>query len=92
MTTKQFIGKAIKGGWKNFSLNDIQVIEQEENYRTIFEAVSYSPHEIIHLGTAHEIFLDPLAWQSAGYGRIEALELVNHIWDGGTIEEFLKNL
>ena len=38
------------------------------------------------------LFLDPKAWQCAGYGRKEALELTNHIWDGGTIESYLKTL
>lgn len=64
MTIKQFIEKAIEGGWVFRS--SIKV------YRVTFDHPKY-PHsvtldsaEVIVSTLVHEILLDPLAWQAVG--------------------------
>jgi len=49
----------------------------------------------IGIGREYEILLDPLFWHclfGQKYGRIKALEFINHIFDGKTAEQYFEQV
>lgn len=65
MTIKEFIQKAIQGGWGNFTTEEREKAEQ---------MVSEPLREM----TAAEILLDPLAWQAVG--KVEGWGVTDRCW------------
>ncbi len=96
MTIKQFIEKAIEGGWEGLG-----TIEDFNN-----TLKGYDFEEVINI---NDYILDPLAWQAVGkvdgWGKdshehlrmrideyeFHMLRMVHYLCKGGSIEEFLKS-
>lgn len=88
MIIKQFIEKAIEGGWKlrgNLG-GEISHYEYETNTFVMKDGNTWVRPAI------EVILLDPLAWRSAGFSEKEMLGLVSALWSGSTIENYLKML
>ena len=62
MTEKQFVKKAIVGGWKQPWDKKDKTVDFEEHGVT-YDFVPYEEEKVV---AYEEIFLDPLAWQAVG--------------------------
>lgn len=85
MTIKQFIEKAIEGGWRGFKSPDA-VIE-----------INYKEYKLKNDFPLSGIMLDPLAWQAVykgedGLWKSKMLGMINALINGKTIEQFLETL
>jgi len=105
MTTKQFIEKAIEGGWKPQNPNG-----PDDNPQIALEAWEELEGNILQQTVLHAIVLDPLAWKAVGKvegwkvtynGRKEWVNkqwlqkwhaLIDALAEGKSIEEYLKTL
>lgn len=83
MTTKEFIEKAIEGGWNRYVW--VSYIKNETYGRG-----GYGTRTI----PTESVFLDPLAWQAVG--KVEGWRLRDEedVFNGGYLEddEWLKNM
>ncbi len=94
--TNLAIKKAVEGGWKpelcKYWGDGIASVEPEAcpDYR--FNGTS----ELTAVVSIHQILLDPLFWQALypdrGLAIIRAKELIQHIFNGGTIEQYFEQM
>jgi len=103
MTIKDFIEKAIEGGWKEFF--DFSFLYTIGNTVTL----EYGKTKDTVEKQLHEIVLDPKAWEAVG--KVERWEensinnivytkgyqykmnnLMPHLQEGGTIESYIETL
>lgn len=81
---KEAITKAIEGGYKL-----PEFLNSKQSYEHIVQWYDGEKTAIIHL-TFQPLFWHCLFGQK--YGRIKALEFINHIFDGGTAEQYFEQV
>ena len=82
MTIKQFIEKAIEGGWK---MNPRTFVD--------FKPSPWPNDTVEHVEVwISSVFLDPEAWKCAGLKEEDAVGMVHALFAGSTIEEYIKTL
>tara|TARA_R110000850_G_C9576213_1_gene425576 strand:- start:92 stop:388 length:297 start_codon:yes stop_codon:yes gene_type:complete len=98
MTTKEFIEKAIEGGWEHYS--DVITYDEKENQ---IVTLTSPPDNIVTKVRIEVFILNPLVWEAVAKveGWDEPLEseydiymhqMIDHLIEGGTIESYLETL